>query len=1007
MGEGSKSSEIILEILTGPNRGKKVRVQGDVIRIGSHPDSDVVFGGLDSDRVALVHAKISNASGRFILYDNEDEFATYHNDKRVDQADLESGDILQFGNDGPMVRFRVVGDTASLEETKVWRKPEGIPFLPRFDSISEGIAFGEAEEFDLDRTTPTTIGRDPSNQIVLNHPQVSLFHSELHFDGADFVFEDQKSLNGSFLGRDRIHTRVLQSEDAIRIGPYLLAYSDGRIFIYDERRKAQVEAQHLVHDVRGGRIRLLDDITFQIKPGELVGVLGPSGAGKSTLLGCLSGMKNADGGKVRINRLDVATNYEYLKQNIGYVPQDDIIHLQLTPQKTFEYVSRLRLPKDTSFEERRSRIEKTLSLLELAGRRDLPIHKLSGGQRKRVSLGVELLTEPNLIFLDEPTSGLDPALESKMMVLFKELAQEGKTLIVTTHLMDNVDLFDKLVILVRGKLVFFGTPSEAKKYFEIDDLRGLFTELTYRSPEVWSETYRKSDEYHLHVAPVLNEQDTEKRKRASAIHRKIVRSRSRSGGLFGGIRQWMVLTRRYAEISIRDRKNMSILLIQAPIIAFFIVLAMKNTPSTLFMLSLSALWFGTSNSAKEIVKELSIYRRERMVNLGLFPYVISKVCVLFSISVLQCTFLFLIVHLLNPLEGNVFYLYGGVLISALVGLLLGLFISSLVDSTDKASSIVPLVLIPQVLFAGAFTPLLGVAAWVSLSMPSRWTYDLMKRIVMETHQEAIPPLVDFRQKDIAEEELNKISDESTVALMEIDQHVNSFSRSQQRVQSVWDRMDLEVKELEGQQKRLRKIQEDLRQEFGSLVDDQKLARKALERQKEIARLLYDEVIELRDSLGPKPDSGPLLDKMRPEWLTDKRSQLKEVVEAYQILHDMIIQFTSTRERLESHLAEIEKRAKAATKSGRILSDGKEEIESEVAFLKDVVQQVLLLEEQFKRNSDQIRAVQGDLTENIKAGRFVFLYEGDSLRKDLLVLGGFCLFFFLAVLWFQGRRDRRE
>ncbi|MDP6958530.1 MAG: FHA domain-containing protein, partial [Planctomycetota bacterium] len=134
MGEGSNGSEIILEILTGSNRGKKIRSEGEVIRIGSHPDSDMVFSGLESDRVALVHAKITNTSGRYILYDNEDEFATFHNDKRVDQADLESGDILQFGTDGPMVRFRVVGDTTSLEETKVWRKPEGLPFLPRFDS---------------------------------------------------------------------------------------------------------------------------------------------------------------------------------------------------------------------------------------------------------------------------------------------------------------------------------------------------------------------------------------------------------------------------------------------------------------------------------------------------------------------------------------------------------------------------------------------------------------------------------------------------------------------------------------------------------------------------------------------------------------------------------------------------------------------------------------------------------------------------------------------------------
>ena len=283
----------------------------------------------------------------------------------------------------------------------------------------------------------------------------------------------------------------------------------------------------------------------------------------------------------------------------------------------------------------------------------------------------------------------------------------------------------------------------------------------------------------------------------------------------------------------------------------------------------------------------------------------------------------------------------------------------------------------------------------------------MKRIVMETHQEEIPPLVDFRQKDVAEAELKKISDSSTLALLEIDQHINSFTHSQQRVQSVWDRMDLEVKELEKQQLSAQKIQEELRREFGSLVDDQKVARKALERQKEVGRDLYEEVLELRAALEGKPGSKPLLEKLRPEWVEEKRSQFNEVVEAYQILHDMIVQFTTTREKLEAHLADIEKRAKVAGKSGEILKDGKDEIESEVAFLKDVVRQVLDLEEQFKRNSDQIRVVQGELTENIKAGRFVFLYEGDSLKKDILVLGGFCLVFFLSILVFQGRRDRRS
>ncbi len=1001
MSEERTVPEIVLVRLSGAREGENISAKGDVIRIGSFPDGDVVFDGEDQNFVASVHAKISHSPDGFVLYDNEDEYATYHNDKRVDRAVLVSGDLLQFGTGGPRVRFEVVGAFAPAEETMVRRRPDPKWFQP---GSGGGIAFRDVKEHEL-HGGRTTIGRDPGNDIVLPHPQVSLFHAEVRAEGSELVFFDLKSRNGSFLGRDLIDRRVLQAEDSIHVGPYLLAWSNGRFFVYDERKKAEVESLHLSHDVRGGRIRLLDDISLKIRPGELVGVLGPSGAGKSTLLGCLCGMKGAGEGIVRINRLDVSTNYEYLKRNIGLVPQDDIIHLQLTPQRTFEYVSQLRLPQDTTPEERESRIGKILSLLELSGRRELPIHRLSGGQRKRVSLGVELLTEPNLIFLDEPTAGLDPALESKMMVLFKELAQEGKTVVVTTHLMENVELFDKLIILVRGKMAFFGTPGEAKEYFGIEDLRNLFTELTYHSPAEWAGRYRESAAYRSHVAPLLEESETGRRGRMSALHTKMVRTRGTPGGMFDGFRQWIVLTRRYAEITFRDRKNLSILLLQAPIIALFIVLAMKNTPTVLFMLSLSALWFGTSNSAKEIVKELAIYRRERMVNLGIFPYVLSKVVVLFSLSIVQCSLLFWIVHFLRPVEGNLLTLFGAVLLSALVGLLCGLFISAMVDSTDKASSVVPLVLIPQVLFAGAFTPLLGAAAWVSMSMPSRWSYDLMKRIVMQTHREEIPPLVDFRDKDVAEKELRLIAAGSDVALEEIDRHVDSFTASRDRVESIWDMMDREVKRIGEHRERARSIQDRIRGEFGVIAGDQEAAREALERQKKIARILHGEIMQLRKALGSPPDRELLLKKVNSEWLTEKEGQVKEVVGAYKELHDIVLRFQDTRDRLEGHLAEIEDRAGEAEKSGNVFSLGKDRLEDEVSDLHVVVEKVLVLEERLKANGSRIRDVQDGLTENLREGRFVFLNEGDSLRRDVIVLGGFVVFFFVSILWLQGRRGK--
>ena len=225
------------------------------------------------------------------------------------------------------------------------------------------------------------------------------------------------------------------------------------------------------------RCRLLDEVCLSIQPNEFVGLLGPSGAGKSTLMDSLNGMRPASSGQVLVNNLDLYQHLESLKQSIGYVPQDDIIHRELTVYSTLYYVARLRLSRDISTKEINQIVGEVMDVTGLSERRDVPISQLSGGQRKRVSIAVELITKPSVIFLDEPTSGLDPATEEKVMKLFRQIAESGRTVILTTHAMENVKLFDKLVLLMRGKLVFYGKPDEALAHVGAESFKDLYDKL--------------------------------------------------------------------------------------------------------------------------------------------------------------------------------------------------------------------------------------------------------------------------------------------------------------------------------------------------------------------------------------------------------------------------------------------------------------------------------------------------------------------------------------------------
>ena len=321
------------------------------------------------------------------------------------------------------------------------------------------VQFGDKEKL--------TFGRDPANDVVCDNPRVSRFHAQVTRVGRRYYVTDLRSANGTFVNDKRVEGNVwLNPQDTIRIGPYRLVMGEDQFTRYDETEGLRVDAYHLNKWVRKD-LNLLQDISLVFQPREFIVVVGQSGGGKSTLVDAIAGYRPATHGQVFVNGIDVYQNFDAIRNEIGYVPQKDIIHMELTVYQALNFAAQLRMPNDTTKEERHKRIMEVLNDLDLTHRKDVQISGLSGGQQKRVSIGVELLTRPGLFFLDEPTSGLDPGTETAFMHLMRRLADQGRTIIMVTHATKNVMLADKVVFLARGGyLAWFGPPDEALAYFD-------------------------------------------------------------------------------------------------------------------------------------------------------------------------------------------------------------------------------------------------------------------------------------------------------------------------------------------------------------------------------------------------------------------------------------------------------------------------------------------------------------------------------------------------------------
>ena len=724
----------------------------DVISIGRLPDNDIA---LTFDGVSRQHAQLERQGAGYKIVDLNSTNGLIFQGQRIREKPLADGDTFRI-SDGQ-------GNSITL--------------------VYQGVSIGKPPApsvavFPLAGRNRVTIGRDPACDLKLDHPTVSRRHAQLDVQGSQHVLLDLGSTNGTFVNGQPIQRLVLPVGARVQIGAYELTYDGAAIRHVSQKGRIHLDALGLRREVRGDhrleRVRtyllkgefqkalsalrqgdsfaLLRDISLAIRPREFVALVGSSGTGKTTLLNALSGFQRAKG-RVLINGDDYYTNFDAYRTLVGYVPQADIVHLDLPVAQALRYAARLRLP-DLSPTEVDARIERALQAVDIWECRDRLVRQLSGGQRKRVSIALELLAEPSLFFLDEPTSGLDPGLEKKLMYTLRDLAdQEERTIVLVTHATANIDRCHHVAFLGEGgRLVFFGPPQEVKSFFQASDFPDIYNEIE-RDPVYWEQQFRASRYYQQYIEQRRYQPTGAAPSSLASPVTPQTSFRAKALAACNPHQLW-ILVRRYFELIFRDTRNLAILLMQAPVIALLLLmvahkddLVSKVIPAQriVFMIACVAVWFGIINSVREITKETSIYKRERMVNLGMVPYVLSKIIVLLLLCLVQSFVLLFVlglkvefpnkgVLLPGPLE-----IYITAVLTTLAGLALGLCISALVSNEDKAMSVVPIMLIPQIIFAGMVFKLEGggkIISWLTLS---RWALEALGATVDLSALKALAP----------------------------------------------------------------------------------------------------------------------------------------------------------------------------------------------------------------------------------------------------------------------------
>ena len=500
----------------------------------------------------------------------------------------------------------------------------------------------------------------------------------------------------------------------------------------------------------GGR-EILHKLSLSVEAGELVAIAGGSGAGKTTLLEILAGLQLPSEGELRHDGVARRSRVS-AGSAIGYVPQDDIIHLEMPLRRTLRYAALLRLPAGTTASEAERIVDETLRDLDLADRADVPVRALSGGQRKRASIAVELLTRPRLFFLDEPTSGLDPSTAADVMRLLRRLSQRGITIVLTTHEPAGIDQCDRVVFLARdGHLAFTGSPTAARRYFGVDSLSEVYERLAgEHTPQVWAERFADSR--------------VRSKTRLGLTQRAVPAARSdvRRTGM---VRQWWLLTRRNVDVLGRNRLTLAILLGSPVLVTAMMATLFKRgafdpgsaadvgPAQIVFWIAFDGFFFGLTYGLLQIVGEMAVFRRERLAGLSVGAYVASKVTALLPVLAGVSAVLLVVLRALGrlPAVGWDVYasLFATIVIEATSALALGLFASAAVSNAAQAALALPMLCFPQVLFGGAIVPVDQMATpgrLMSLALSNRHAFDALGRdLGLDRYTTTLPAMSAYRE----------------------------------------------------------------------------------------------------------------------------------------------------------------------------------------------------------------------------------------------------------------------
>ncbi|MEV4683822.1 ABC transporter ATP-binding protein/permease [Streptomyces kurssanovii] len=754
--------------------------------LGRDPQGDVV---IDDARVSWRHATISWGGRSWVIEDHGSTNGTYVQGQRIHQMEIGPGTAVHLGNatDGPRLGLSGVGAVAGAgayaqgapqqaAKAPVQQPPQQgwpqaqppqqpaqqgwqqqppqaqQPQVPHQQGVhsAQGVPPVHGDR------SPTTfhqlslgrvmrIGRALENELVVSDLQVSRHHAEFtaHPDGR-FEIRDLGSHNGTYVNGQPIAksgTVLIGPNDIVGVGHSTFRIVGGQLEEFVDTGEVSFSARHLTVTVDGGK-QILRDVSFGVPEKSLIGVIGPSGSGKSTLLKALTGYRPANQGDVLYDNRSLYKQFAELRQRIGLVPQDDILHKELTVRKALKYAAKLRFPGDTAEAEREARIDEVLRELKLDIHKDKKVTSLSGGQRKRVSVALELLTKPSLIFLDEPTSGLDPGMDRDVMQLLRGLADDGRTVLVVTHSVAELGLCDKLLVMAPGgSVAYFGPPEEALNFFGYSTWADVFSAFENYRDYDWAGRWRGSQHYQMYAADI-DAVAAQSVNMPPAQQMRPPKPQSWGSQLF-------TLIRRYVSVIVSDKGFMALMLILPAVLGAVSLLIdpdkgllvnqnaqtgriIPNGTATtvLLILAVGACFAGAANSVRELIKERVIYERERATGLSRSAYLMSKVVVLGMITVIQGGLVGAIGFATRELPEEGLVLGGAVMLElslpimalGFTSMMFGLIISALVKTAEKTMPLLVMFAIIQVVFTGCLFILHGTVGVNEFSylMPSRW-----------------------------------------------------------------------------------------------------------------------------------------------------------------------------------------------------------------------------------------------------------------------------------------------